>query len=195
MKLFALLLVLLAQTVAFAQVAPEEQLPPEEDKTSIYRLHPDLDNVKPIVVPKEELTPGLVYSYYHPGLEQRVWGIAQEDGTFEFAFGEGTTIPTNMFDLRLSPEMRERVLEQRSPRLLSELSSVGRSAAVRLNGKGIWELLPFPSSARVFDLLSSRRWEWHGRNRHAVVHTGGYLWHVIDGEYYPVNIVGEICHK
>jgi hypothetical protein len=192
---FALLLVLLAQTVAFAQVAPEEQLPPEEDKTSIYRLHPDLDNVKPIVVPKEELTPGLVYSYYHPGLEQRVWGIAQEDGTFEFAFGEGTTIPTNMFDLRLSPEMRERVLEQRSPRLLSELSSVGRSAAVRLNGKGIWELLPFPSSARVFDLLSSRRWEWHGHNRHAVVHTGGYLWHVVDGEYYPVNIVGEICHK
>jgi hypothetical protein len=100
MKPFALLLVLFTQSLAFAQDA-EEQLPPEEDKTSIYRLHPDLDNVTPIVVPKEEIKPGLVYSYYHTGLEKRVWGIAQEDGTFEFAFGEGTTIPTNKFDLRL----------------------------------------------------------------------------------------------
>jgi hypothetical protein len=194
MKAFALLLVLAIQSLAFAQDA-EEQLPPEQDKSSVYRLHPDLDDVTPIVVPNEEIKPGLVYSYYHPGLEQRVWGIAKEDGTFEFAFGEGTTIPTSMFDLRLTPEMKERVLEQRSPRLLSEISSVGRSAAVRLNSKGIWELLPFPSSARVFDMLTSRRWEWHGKKRHAVVHTGGYLWHVVDGEYYPVNIVGEVCHK
>jgi hypothetical protein len=195
MKAFALLLVLTIQSVAFAQLESDDQLPPEQDKSSVYRLHPDLDDVTPIVVPKEEIKPGLVYSYYHDGLAQRVWGMAKADGTFEYAFGEGTTIPTNMFDLRLTPEMKERVLEQRSPRLLSEISSVGRSAAVRLNSKGIWELLPFPSSARVFDMLTSRRWEWHGPNRHAVVHTGGYLWHVVDGEYFPVNVVGEICHR
>ena len=102
-----------------------------------------------------------------------MWGLALEGGKFQYAFGETTTIPTNKFDLRLSPEMQQRVLNERSPRLLQELNTVGRSAAVRLNAEGVWDLLPFASSARVFDMETGKRWEWHGLRRLAVVHTDG----------------------
>lgn len=185
----ALFLSLACQSLLVAQT------PPADDHEGVYRLHPNLENVELVLVPAAEIKPGLVYSYYHPELQQRAWGFAKAEGGFDYAFGEGTTMPTNLFDLRLSPEMQTRLLDDRAPGLLRTLDSVGRSAAVRLNSKGIWELLAFPSSARVFDLATGARWEWHGRRRLAVLHTGGNFWHIVDGEYYPVNIVGEICRK
>lgn len=166
-----------------------QPVPASNDPNGIYRLHPDLETVEWVLVSPSEVKPGLVYNYYNETLKERAWGIAREGGGFDYAFGEGTTIPTSMFDLRLTPEMEAQVLNRRAPGLLSALSSVGRSAAVRLDGEGVWKLLPFPSSARVFDLLTGQRWEWHGKNRHAVVHTGGNLWHIVDGRYLPVTIV------
>lgn len=168
---------------------------PADDHEGVYRLHPDLEDVKLVRVTAEEIKPGLVYNYYNEQLKQRAWGVANEGGGFEYAFGEGTMMPTNNFDLQLSPEMQARVLNERAPGLLRQLNNVGRSAAVQLNGKGVWELLRFPSSARVFDLATGLRWEWHGTRRLAVLHTGGNLWHIVDGEYYPVTIVPALaCH-
>jgi hypothetical protein len=190
----ALFLSVACQQITFAQERLPQQLPPAKDHEGIYRMHPNIDNVQLLLVPPAEVQPGLVYNYYHSGLKQRVWGLALEGGEFQYAFGETTTIPTNKFDLRVSPEMQERILEQRAPRLLTDLDSVSRSAAVRLNGKGIWELLPFPSSSRVFDMLTNQRWEWHGQRRLAVLHIGGNLWHVVDGEFYPVTILASTCH-
>jgi hypothetical protein len=170
-----------------------QPVPTSSDTEGIYRLHPDLETVEWVLVPRAEVKPGLVYNYYNQTLNKRAWGIAREDGGFDYAFGEGTTIPTSMFDLRLTPEMEAEVLNRRSPGLLSQLVSVGRTAAVRLDGEGVWKLLPFPSSARVFDLLTGERWEWHGKIRHAVVHTGGNLWHIVNGKYLPVTIVASYC--
>lgn len=171
----------------------QEPVPAPDDSTGIYRLHPDLEVVKWVIVPPDEVKPGLVYNYYNESLKRRVWGIALQGGGFEYAFGPGTTIPTSMFDLRLTQEMEAQLLNRRAPGLLSALSTVGRSAAVRLDGEGVWKLLPFPSSARIFDLLTGQRWEWHGKNRHAVVHTGGNLWHIVDGRYLPMTIVTSYC--
>jgi hypothetical protein len=190
---FALFFSVIFQQLTFAQEPMPQQLPPTEDHEGIYRLHPDIKNVRLILVPPADVKPGFVYNYYHEGLKQRVWGLALEEGKFEYAFGETTTIPTNRFDLRLSPEMQERMLNERAPGLLEELQNVGRSAAVRLNGKGIWELLPFPSSSRVFDMATGERWEWHGKRRLAVLHIGGNLWHVVDGGFYPVTILASTC--
>ena len=163
-----------------------------EDHEGVYRLHPDLENVKLVRVTAAEIKPGLVYNYYNEQLNDRAWGLAKEGGGFEYAFGEGTMMPTNKFDLQLSPEMQARLLNERAPGLLRQLNNVGRSAAVQLDGNGVWKLLRFPSSARVFDLATGLRWEWHGDRRLAVLHTGGNLWHIVAGEYYPVTIVPDV---
>jgi hypothetical protein len=171
------------------------QVAPADDHEGVYRMHPDLENVKLVRVTADEIKPGLVYNYYNQQLKQRAWGFAKQGGGFEYAFGEGTIMPTTLFDLQLTPEMEARVLNERAPGLLKQLNNVGRSAAVQLDGKGVWELLRFPSSARVFDLATGERWEWHGDRRLAVVHTGGNLWHIVDGEYYPVTIATSLsCH-
>ncbi|MDZ4657654.1 MAG: hypothetical protein SH868_08750 [Bythopirellula sp.] len=179
---FALLAWLCSTSFVAAQVVSAD------DHEGIFRPHPDLENVELVRVTAEEIKPGLVYNYYNTQLNQRAWGFAKEGGGFEYAFGEGTIMPTNKFDLQLSREMQARVLNERAPGLLRQLNNVGRSAAVQLNGKGVWELLQFPSSARVFDLTTGLRWEWHGDRRLAVLHTGGNLWHIVTGEYYPVTI-------
>jgi hypothetical protein len=183
MKPLTLLILLLVTPPVLAQQVPAD------DHEGVYRLHPDMETVRAILVPPAEVKPGFVYNYYHAGLKQRVWGLALEGGKFEYAFGEGTTIPTSKFDLRLTPEMQARVLDERAPRLLKELDAVGRTPAVRLDGAGNWELLRFPSSSRVFDMATGQRWEWHGMRRLAVLHTYGNLWHVVDGEYYPVTVM------
>ncbi len=179
---FLLIVLLLSSNAAVAQIVPAD------DHTGVYRLHPNLETVQLVRVTPEEIKPGLVYNYYNDQLGERAWGLAKEGGGFEFAFGEGTVMPTTAFDLQLSPEMQARVLNERAPGLLKQLDNVGRSAAVQLNGKGVWELLRYPSSGRVFDLLTGERWEWHGDRRVAVLHVGGNLWHIVDGRYYPVTI-------
>lgn len=162
---------------------------PADDHEGIYRLHPDLETIRAILVPPTEVKPGFVYNYYHAGLKQRAWGLAKEGGDFEYAFGEGTTIPTNKFDLQLTPQMQERVVEERAPRLMRELDTIGRSPAVQLDSQGHWSLLKYPSSSRVFDMATGQRWEWHGMRRLAVLHLGGNLWHIVNGEYQPMTIV------
>lgn len=186
MKLFVCLLMLVAlaidSKIVLAQVASPD------DHAGVYRLHPNLETVELVRVTPAEIKPRLVYNYYNEQLDERAWGLAKEGGGFEFAFGEGTVMPTTAFDLQLSPEMQARVLNERAPGLLKQLDNVGRSAAVQLNGKGVWELLRYPSSARVFDLATGQRWEWHGDRRVAVLHVGGNLWHIVEGRYYPMTI-------
>jgi hypothetical protein len=186
MKLFVCLLMLVA--LAIDSKVADAQVASPEDHTGVYRLHPNLETVELVRVTPAEIKPRLVYNYYNEQLDERAWGLAKEGGGFEFAFGEGTVMPTTAFDLQLSPEMQARVLNERAPGLLKQLDNVGRSAAVKLNGKGVWELLRYPSSARVFDLATGQRWEWHGDRRVAVLHVGGNLWHIVDGRYYPMTI-------
>jgi hypothetical protein len=164
------------------------------DSEVVYRLQPSVEGATLRRVPSDEIKPGLAYNYYHAGLNRRVWGLAKEGGGFEFAFGESTTLPTTRFDLRLDEESQEEILDVRIPGLKDALKRVGRAPSVRLGAEGNWELLPFAISERVFDLLSSRRWEWHGKHRVAVMHTGGYLWDYVGGKFLPLNIVAMPCY-
>jgi len=153
----------------------------------VYRLQPSLEATALVLVPPAEIKEGLAYNYYNQRLSRRVWGFAQADGSFQYAFGEGTSLPTDRFDLRLSAEAESQLLERGAPGLQESLATTGGTPAVRLNAAGRWELLSFRTSARVFDLETGHRWEWHGQRRVAVLHTYGDQWQIVEGRYRPAT--------
>jgi hypothetical protein len=157
------------------------------DRTGVYRPQPEIARGSLVRVPPEEVTPGLTYNYYNERLGRRAWGFAREDGSFQYAFGEGTMLPVDRFDLRLSPEAEEGLLEERSPGLQRRLSLTGGTPAVEMAADGQWRLLPMRVSERVFDLETGHRWEWHGGRRKGVVHTFGDQWQVVNGRYRPLG--------
>jgi hypothetical protein len=163
------------------------QQPIEEDLVGVYRPQPEFGRGQVVQVPAEEVKPGLAYSYYNQRLSRRVWGFARGDGSFQYAFGEGTMLPIDSFDLRLSPEATQGLLEEASPGLPQRLAITGASPAVKLTADGAWRLLPTRVSARVFDLETGHRWEWHGDRRVAVLHTLGDQWQVVNGRYRPLG--------
>ena len=192
MRLKFNILALLTVSACSSPVVALDEIP-VDDHQGVYRLDPEIERSKLILVPAEEIKPGLTYNYYSQVLGRRVWGFATEDHSFEYAFGTGTIVPTSRFDLRLSAAAQERILDERAPRLKQALEGLGRTPAVQLDAAGQWSLLSYPSSARVFDLLSGQRWEWHGKRRLGVVSVYGNLWQIVDGEYEPLVFGGVVC--
>jgi hypothetical protein len=155
--------------------------------SGVYRVQPRMEATELVLVPPAEIKEGLAYNYYNERLGQREWGFAKADGSFQYAFGEGSVLPTDRFDLRLSAEAQSQLLERGAPGLQQALAQTGARPALRLNAAGQWELLSFRSIARVFDLETGHRWEWHGRKRKAVLHTYGDQWQIVDGRYLPAT--------
>ncbi len=178
-----LLIFSLAAGLARAAEEQTDELGPE----GVYRMQPSFETSEIVIVPPEEIKAGLAYNYYNRQLGRRVWGFAREDGSFQYAFGEGAVLPASLFDLRITPELRSMLLERGAPGLEQALATTGGTPAVRLDAEGQWSLLPVQSSARVFDMETGHRWEWHGRRRVAVLHTYGDRWQRIDGRYRPAT--------
>lgn len=162
------------------------------DRDGVYRVQPGLEEIRMELVPKEQIRVGLAYNYFHESLGRRVWGIAQRDGSFRYAFGEGTILPTEMLDLRISKEMEDQILERGAPGLRESLKITGDTPSVQIDAEGNWALLRGKSGMRVFDLTTGKRWEWHGRNRKAVLHTYGDRWRIVEGRYVPATGWGHI---
>ncbi|QEG34373.1 hypothetical protein [Bythopirellula goksoeyrii] len=192
MRLYSNMIALLLATVWCPTVAAQESIP-ADDHQNVYRLTPRDDNTGLVLVPPSEIKPGYAYYFYSSVLKRRVWGFATEENTFEYAFGEGTILPTSRFDLRLSEQDQERILEERVPRLKQDIEGLGRSPAAQLDASGNWKLLSYTTSARVFDMLTSERWEWHGKRRLGVVNVYGNLWQIVDGEYVPLVMGWAVC--
>ena len=192
MRLFTTVLALLIVCLFCSTLVAQEEIP-ADDHQGVYRLDPRTDRNDLILVPANEIKPGFTYNYYSQILNRRVWGFAKEDRSFEYAFGEGTIVPTSRFDLRLSEEAQMKILEERVPRLKQDLEGLGRSAAVQLDAAGQWKLLSYTTSARVFDLLTSERREWHGKRRLGVVNIFGNLWQIVDGKYEPMVAGWVVC--
>lgn len=169
--------------------AAQQQLDPDK----VYRVYPQGQRL--LEAPPAEIRPGFVYKYYHSQLEQHVWGLATEDGQFEYAMGPGSMQSVDRFDLRLTPEQREQIIDRLAPRLHKALESTGRDFYLMLNDEDTWELYLSNSMPKVFDRLTGRRWEWHGLRRLSVVHTTGNLWRTQDGRYFPaVSHVVDVAH-
>ncbi|HYO23493.1 MAG TPA: hypothetical protein VEQ85_00935 [Lacipirellulaceae bacterium] len=137
-----------------------------------------------------EIKPGYLYHRYHAGLARRVWSVAAPGGGFLYAMAPGSTQPAWMLDLRATPEQLRNELDARVPGLLQLMDTRGAAAFVRLTTGGTWELVPRPTIANVYDLETLRRWEWHGPRRVAVMHTSGYEWLQVNGQFVPALAVG-----
>jgi hypothetical protein len=162
--------------------------PPEAptDATTVYRFDPLRDEL--VAVPAEEIAPGYVYNRYSPTMGRRVWSLALEGGGFEFAMAPGSVQQAALLDLRATAEeLREELLEQ-APELAKIMDIRGAVAHMRLTEDDRWELVQQTTISSVFDLETSRRWEWHGPRRVAVMHTTGYEWMLVDGKFLPAVI-------
>lgn len=177
---------------AVAQAVQPDEI--ASDTSGVYRLQPSLEGSEWVLVPSAEVQTGLVYNYYHDGLARRVWGLAGEGGSFQYAFGEGTVIKTDRFDLQLSPEMQRAIIEGRSPGLEEALKTFGGVPCVELDANDEWDLLPRRSTNQVIDIATGQRWEWHGGNRMGIVHTSGNSWKFVDGEFVPLYDDGGCCY-
>jgi hypothetical protein len=161
------------------------QVPADDDRQTAYRQRPTFEGSELTPVRSEEVEPGLAYNYYSRRLGRRTWGLAREDGTFQYAFGEGTMLPKDRFDL--TPEEEVRLLQAGGDGLQQE------SPAAMIGADGQWRLLNFHVAPRVFDVETGHRWEWHGNRRAAVVHTFGDLWQVAGGRYVPLGGGGRFA--
>lgn len=159
----------------------------ELDRESVYRVNPPGQQL--VVVAQKEVKPGYVYKYFNKQLGHHVWGLAAKDGSFRFAMGPGSMQPTERFDLRLSTAQQEQIVDEQVPGLFQGLEKTGRKVFLELGVNDQWKLHQTTSIPKVFDLLTSRRWEWHGGRQVAVMHTSGYLWQWLQGRYYPLQVI------
>lgn len=176
--------------VAFALILtwqPASRGEEELDRASVYRVNPPGQQL--VVVAREEVKHGFAYKYFNEHLGRHVWGLAAKDGRFQFAMGPGSMQPTDQFDLRLSATQQQQILEEQAPGLFKGVAETGRQVYLELGEDDRWQLYQSTSIPKVFDLLTSRRWEWHGGRQVAVLHTTGYLWEWLQGRYYPLQVV------
>lgn len=148
---------------------------------SIQRFDPVLSALVPVQNP----IAGKIYSHYSDQLNRRVWAFVRSDGSFSHAFGEGTTQNIKHFDFPYSTEQQQDLIAKVAPRWAKSMQHVGSDAYVRLNHEQSWQLVQHLTVPSLYDMETARRWEWHGKRRVAVGHTGGYRWRVENGRYHP----------
>lgn len=156
------------------------------DREVAYRYDPFRRLLVP--TPESEWKPGHVYHRYSERLGRHVWSIASADGRMEYALGPGSVHPARNFDLRVSEAERQRELEAREPELARRLAILGARPTARLAADDTWSLDRTPGAARVFDLETGQRWEWHGDRRTGVVHSGGNAWAIVGDRYRPAFV-------
>lgn len=156
------------------------------DRAVVYRYDPFRRLLVP--TPRSEWKPGHVYHRYSDRLGRHVWSIAAADGRMAYALGPGSVHPARNFDLRVSEAERQRELEAREPELARRLAILGARPTARLAADGTWSLDQSPGAARIFDLETGQRWEWHGDRRTGVVHSGGNAWVVVGDRYRPAFV-------
>jgi len=180
-----LALLLAGGTATAVEPFPADVETAKLDRSTIYRYDPIHEQLWPI--PIKSLKPGSIYKRYSPRLDRWVWSQAAKDGAMRYAFGPGSIQPAERFHLTVSQEEGLRELEIRAPELARRLEIQGGTVVMRLNADGRWQLYPSSCGPRIFDEISGRRWEWHGPDRHAVVHQGGDRWRFVDGDYRPAG--------
>ena len=147
----------------------------------VFRLEPPN---KLIPVPPSELKPGVVYLHDSPRLGRQVWSFLQADGQFWHAFGPGTTMAIEQFDLRMTDEDAKEALKKIDPKLAFEVtSSVGIKVFLRLESDNTWKLVRTKSVASIYDIETDQRWEKQWDRYLPVVHICGDTWQYRDGGY------------
>jgi hypothetical protein len=170
-------------------IAQQEALPAKEPVQESLVQRYDPFNNKLIPVPPAEIKPGFLYRHYSPVQGQNVWSLANENGGFSYAMGQGSIQPAARLDIRATTQQTEKVLRDVAPRWAGALKSFGAPPLIILDKSNQWTLLQRSSVPQVMDLDTGRRWEWQGNRRVAVIHTGGYRWRIVKDKYVPQAFV------
>lgn len=163
-------------------VAPSqpEQVPAVADR-GIFRLEPP---DKLVEVDAADLKPGIVYLHYSQKFDRQVWSFLQASGEFWHAFGPGTTMSIDHFDLRMTEEEALDALRKIDPRFAFQIrSSAGAKVFLRLGPDNTWKLVRTTSVTSIFDLETRQRWERQWDRFMPVVHLCGDDWEFRDGTY------------
>jgi len=163
-------------------IAPEqpEQVPATAHR-GVFRLEPP---DKLLEIDAADLKPGVVYLHYSEKLDRQVWSFLQTSGDFWHAFGPGTTMSIDHFDLQMTEEEALDALKKIDPRFAFQVtSSAGAKVFLRLGTDNTWKLVRTTSVAAIFDLETHQRWEKQWDRFMPVVHTCGDTWEFRDGGF------------
>lgn len=154
-----------------------------ENPALVYRL--DLMTSELAPTDRSDLKIGYVYYHFSPQLNRWVWSYYQKNGSFWYAFGEGTTQEAWCFDIRASREALTKRLEQ-YPELAHQVERQDRKVCFRLQADGRWKVIQSGIPRSIFNAETGERWQvQEGEKFVPIVHTGGNSWTVRDGEYEP----------
>lgn len=151
------------------------------DPKVTYRLDLIAGKLEPIK--RDDLKVGYVYYHFSPRRNLWAWSYYQQDGSFWYAFGEGTTQEAWSFDIRASREEIAKRLEE-FPDLARQMERYNQSFCLRLQADGRWKVVATGLPPSIFNAETGERWQWLSDKYIGVVHTGGNSWTVRDGNYY-----------
>ena len=155
----------------------------DEPTSQVRRINPRTREFQPVA--PADVVPGKIYSHYSERHGRYVWAFATEGGNFSYALGPGTTESPRNFDLPISTEQTEELLQEALGDWADAFGRMESEIMVRLGADDEWDVLRSPSSRSHYDLDNRRRWEWHGSRKVRVVHTNGNTWRYQDDWYVP----------
>ena len=133
------------------------------------------------------------YIYYHFSSRRNAWAWSylQDDGSFWYAFGEGTTQIARRFDIRALREEIAKRLEE-FPELAKKVDQYNQSVCLRLLADGRWKIVGTGIAPSIFNAETGERWQKFAKDEYIpVVHTNGAIWTVRNGVYYPSGSVSS----
>jgi hypothetical protein len=155
------------------------------DTRLVYRL--DLLTDKLVPIARTDLKAGCIYYHFSSRRNGWAWSIYQKDASFWYPFGEGTTQIARDFDIRgTSKEVQKRLDE--FPELAKQVEQYNHSVCLRLQADGRWKVVGAGLLQSIFNAETGERWQKFASDDYiAVVHTGGPIWTVHGGVYYPAG--------
>lgn len=174
-----LILILLLSPLSWPQSAEADA----QDSPAVRRPNPVSEELLPVA--PDEIVVGKIYNHFSQRHGRYVWAYAIEGGGFSYALGPGSTeLPAN-FDVAASQSETQGIIESVAGPWAEKSRLEGKQILVRLGADGRWSVLRGRGIRSHYDLDTGRRWEWHGRRKVAVLHTGGVYWSYIDNRYMP----------
>jgi len=163
---------------------------PADDRETIFRYDPVEDKLIPIEA--KELKVGSVYSHYSQQMGQRVWSFVNEDRSFSYALGQGTTVLASQLDLQYSTEEALQELRRTRPELADLVARSRQPVRLLMNSDHEWIPSGTSRPLAIHNLETGQRWEDHGAGFVPVSHARGLLWTIVDDRFYPAAIVPEV---
>ena len=108
-------------------------------------------------MPPAEIKPGFLYRHYSPVQGRDVWSLANAQGGFSYAMGQGSIQPASRLDIRATAQKTDQVLRELAPRWAGALKSFGAPPLIILDKNDQWTLLQRSSIPQVMRSACKRQ--------------------------------------